>query len=220
MEIYDLAIEVTRKCNMSCEHCLRGSKQNIDIDLNYIDSLFNKVNYISNLSITGGEPSLSIKAINHIIKTIKKKKIVLGSFYIATNGKNIKPEFVLSAMELYLLCEEKESCSIQKSIDYYHEENEDESLLQALSFYSERNNRKGSLINQGKAKKHGLGQRENNKEEFEVDENRIIEGRIYLNALGKVIAGCDWSYKEQKQHTICDIKEFCIDKVLEYVNAN
>ena len=33
MEIYveSLVIEVTRRCNMRCEHCLRGDAQNLDI---------------------------------------------------------------------------------------------------------------------------------------------------------------------------------------------
>lgn len=33
MEIYVnyLAIEVTRRCNMKCNHCLRGDAQNLDI---------------------------------------------------------------------------------------------------------------------------------------------------------------------------------------------
>ena len=26
-------IEVTRRCNMSCPHCLRGDAQNVDMDL-------------------------------------------------------------------------------------------------------------------------------------------------------------------------------------------
>ena len=62
ISIQNLAIEVTRKCNIKCAHCLRGDSQNKDIDLKYIDILLDQVNYIGHFCPTGGEPSLNIKA--------------------------------------------------------------------------------------------------------------------------------------------------------------
>jgi len=33
------------------------------------------------------------------------------------------------------------------------------------------------------------------------------ESQIYLNCLGEIINGCDWSYENQKFHKICDVKD-------------
>ena len=33
-------IEVTRRCNMQCRHCLRGDAQNVDISNEIIDRFF------------------------------------------------------------------------------------------------------------------------------------------------------------------------------------
>lgn len=35
----NIVIEVTRKCNLACDHCFRGCAQNMNIKLEYIDKL-------------------------------------------------------------------------------------------------------------------------------------------------------------------------------------
>ena len=40
ISIDSLVLEITRRCNMSCEHCMRGEAQNIDMDLSIIDKIF------------------------------------------------------------------------------------------------------------------------------------------------------------------------------------
>lgn len=37
----NIAIEVTRKCNAKCSHCMRGESQNIDTTKEIIDSILN-----------------------------------------------------------------------------------------------------------------------------------------------------------------------------------
>lgn len=45
MEIYVnyLAIEVTRRCNMKCNHCLRGDAQNLDISTAVLSGIASSV---------------------------------------------------------------------------------------------------------------------------------------------------------------------------------
>ena len=70
IQLDSLVIEVTRRCQLKCEHCLRGNAQKRDMSRDYIKDLFKKVGYISNLTFTGGEPSL----VPHIIQMIRKKQ--------------------------------------------------------------------------------------------------------------------------------------------------
>ena len=61
LSIDNLIIEITRRCNMACAHCLRGDAQNIDIDPSYMLKLLrdNNIDYISMVTFTGGEPTLT-----------------------------------------------------------------------------------------------------------------------------------------------------------------
>lgn len=87
MRIYsanNVFIEVTRRCNMCCAHCLRGDAESIDIQEKYIDAFldnFEKGAYISSLTFTGGEISLNIPAIRYTLKAVKERGIAVGSFY-------------------------------------------------------------------------------------------------------------------------------------------
>lgn len=49
-----LTIEVTRRCNMACGHCLRGDAENIDLTNMDIDSVLDQTEAIGRLIVTGG----------------------------------------------------------------------------------------------------------------------------------------------------------------------
>lgn len=81
MYINNLIIEVTRKCNFSCAHCLRGEAQKREIDFAIIDAILdNDIEYISTVTFTGGEPSLNVPAINYFVDRCKKKALMLEIF--------------------------------------------------------------------------------------------------------------------------------------------
>lgn len=58
MYISDVAIELTGRCNLKCEHCLRGPAQRKDISRETLLAFFQAVDSIDTLTLTGGEPSL------------------------------------------------------------------------------------------------------------------------------------------------------------------
>lgn len=208
LTINSLIIETTRKCNLRCSHCLRGSIQNVNIDKRYIRTLLKQVDTIGNVTFTGGEPSLNVEALEYFVKVAKELKIDIGTFYIVTNGKNIKIDFIIAVLKLYDICWDKENCSLQVSNDLYHREHAeyDDSLLQGLAFYTKRNandNATYNLINEGRAKKlsgarfYDFTAEINVKEDFE-------EIEFYLNVNGQIINGCNWSYTNQKKYVIVE----------------
>ncbi|MBD5584080.1 MAG: radical SAM protein [Clostridia bacterium] len=83
---YELIIEVTRRCNMRCAHCLRGDAEDQDISFQVIDDTLRHFDQINTITFTGGEPSLNLQAIRHALTYCKRRKIPVGSFFIATNG--------------------------------------------------------------------------------------------------------------------------------------
>lgn len=90
--VSNVVIEITRRCNMCCAHCIRGDAENVDIQERYIDAFldsFDKGACISSIVFSGGEISLNIPAIRYILKAVKERNISVGSFYMVTNGKAV-----------------------------------------------------------------------------------------------------------------------------------
>jgi organic radical activating enzyme len=228
----DLIIEITRKCNMSCNHCLRGEPQNKDIDFKYIDTLLDKTREINCVVFTGGEPSLNPEAINYFVEGCEKRGIYLSHFFIATNTKEVTEKFLMSILKLYCYCDNKNFCMIGISNDQYHEIDENnKELLKAFKFaryrYTNRDDtekiyvRRGAeLINQGRYKENY-----NNGTDLELSPISIedesdgrIESNIYLNCNGNIINGCDWSYKNQNspKRIICHVDDLGIESIINY----
>ena len=86
LSINSLMIECTRRCNLSCKHCLRGDTQNLNMKPRHISALLKNVDYISSVTFTGGEPLLYPQAIDAFIQSVKEFNVDVGNFYIATNG--------------------------------------------------------------------------------------------------------------------------------------
>ena len=82
--IENLIIEVTRRCNIQCAHCLRGAAQNLDLKKESVDNLLNQVYSISGLTFSGGEPVLNVEIIEYIVDSIIKKDIPVYNFYQQT----------------------------------------------------------------------------------------------------------------------------------------
>ena len=160
----NVVIEITRRCNMCCAHCLRGDAEAVDIQEKYIDAFldsFANAGYISSLTFTGGEISLNIPAIRYTLNAVRERNISVGSFYMVTNGKAVDKmaELALASLEWWNYCDDKDdySCGLCISSDDFHEEipRESASILSGLRY--NRNDkvtdfRKQYLINEGRAK--------------------------------------------------------------------
>jgi len=235
ISVYELVIEVTRRCNMSCPHCLRGEQENIDMDIEYVDELFSKIDRVSILTLTGGEPSLVPDIIGKILDSANRNNVEISQFYLVTNGKKITPEFMQILLRMYMESYDNygpEMPLLQLSYDKYHEEIDGENirLLKGLSFFSLKKSTLNDdfLVNQGNAVDNYPCYKELEPDEFvlQYDDSEIFveEGIIYLNCNGWLIKGCDWSYESQddEEHEcrICPVSEFSIEKLktLEYAN--
>jgi len=234
MNIDDLIIEVTRRCNMKCKHCLRGNAQNLDIKDEYLDSLFSKLDYVSTIVITGGEPSLVPDRIDKIVEFAKKYDVDINSFYIVTNGKKVSDEFLISVIKLYCYCNDNEVSGLELSNDNYHEEISLENLwrLNAFKFFrnkfEEKRHYYRSVVNQGRARKIDYVEKREEDTTFSrtttIDDlvyNETITSDVatYLNCKGNIVHGCDWSYRsqDQKKNIICKVEDLSIDVVREYL---
>ena len=183
-----LVIELTRKCNAECDHCLRGKAESVDLDPKYLDNLFSKVDYVSTLTFTGGEPSLVPHLIEAALDSAEIHGVDVGNFYIATNAILVSPEFLSAIMHAYLFCTNNEISQVNWSNDQFHPETDETRKLEVFRFAEakfENDNYDyphNSIINEGRGADWGPG-RPVRREEFTVDSEyqRIEEGTVYLN---------------------------------------
>ena len=57
--IENLYLELTRKCNLKCAHCLNGDAQNVSMPKEVMDKLFNEIALIGMVNLSGGEVQLA-----------------------------------------------------------------------------------------------------------------------------------------------------------------
>ena len=126
IKLDSLALEVTRRCNMNCPHCLRGNAQNITLSKEIIDRVFESVSNCNILLLTGGEPLLELDIIEYIVEKIIKNKWDVKEIQLVTNG-SVRNERILQLLEKCAKTvwfkvsndDFHESRDIQKTIDFY-----------------------------------------------------------------------------------------------------
>ncbi|WP_221412229.1 radical SAM protein [Dysgonomonas sp. 25] len=212
-----MSIEITRRCNMSCRHCMRGAAQNIDIKPEYIINILRYVKEIGYLNLTGGEPSMNIETIKFILLQLKRRKIPVREFQIITNGSktSMSDDFIAICSKLYDYQDEDSNpaeldCMLEMSNDCYHDDTHRKTVYDKLSrypFFSNRyrvNNPEGvPLIKQGRSQ---IGY-EPIKNDISLYEDEVSD-YLYLNAHGYLISAGDLSYRNQEKHHICHSMDF------------
>lgn len=215
-----LVLEVTRKCNMVCEHCLRGDAQNLDMSKEIVNRLLGKTKSITSLLITGGEPVLNDELIEYIVDELLQRKIPVDNFYVATNGVIVSKRTAKALLRLHgITTNYEENNGFEVSIDDYHEKLSHNSfgVYKKLPFFGLRENiyKERGLLNMGKAHDNGIGNREISDEVLDVScygDSTYVQGLVYVNAKGDVLCGGDYSYSEQENRMIGNVAN---DMVLE-----
>lgn len=219
-----LVVEGTRKCNMKCPHCLRGNAQRVDMDTRVADIVTRQLSSIYCITFTGGEPSLNTKIIREFQYGFMFNDCSVNRFWVTTNARFYKEDFVDALTDLYSICDERDECCLTISGDQYHfcQSRKAVDKYSELDFFSDermRMLRDDAIINEGYAKKNQFGVRElipNRRitEYNQCDDTLLISDMIYINALGDVLLDCDMSYQTQKKHTLGNIFKEPIKDIL------
>lgn len=236
---YNAIFEVTRRCNLSCEHCLRGDAQNLDMTKETVDKVLDHIESICGLTLSGGEPTLNIPIIRYIFSEIRRREISLGSFYVVTNGLVNQMELAQVLLENIPYCYEPDMCGVSISMDIFHDNKEAlHSPLRYLSF-SNKDKESGDyfggrgIIRRGRAASNVFnGGRtddptidfEGNAEYDESCDCICLDGEFYVSAAGEICADCDLSYEMMNDYfvtTVDALPQFIEElKVEEEESAN
>lgn len=221
----NLMLEVTRRCNMRCNHCMRGEARDTDMESSVIQKIFAGTREIKCLSLTGGEPSLSPETIEYICYYARHNYCRIGSFFCATNAKEYSEAFVKAMNELYGLCTDKEDCVLTISIDQFHNDQDPKALAEyrKLPYYKPTKEkgfiRKADILSEGRAQKLGLGRFTvpHSERFYELNIKGFfleVGDRVYINALGDVLANADMSYEHQNEMRLGNVAYRPMDEIL------
>lgn len=223
LEINELMIEVTRRCNMRCSHCLRGEARKEDLNIGLFDEFLDAVASIGCLVFGGGEPSLVPNVMIDILKLVKAKSIPVYRFYIVTNGKKVSKSFINAIMQWYEYIDEDDYYDemppmLTLSQDKFHEQipEKNKKKLRIFSFFSEDEHRTDfdriPVQNLGRAKNLTNQKKRDPRCSLDIHaeryDNKIsISDIISFTVDGYVVPDCDYEYEEVENIAIANIKE-------------
>ena len=82
----NIMLEITRRCNLKCEHCMRGDAQNLDMSGEIMEKLFSQVDSVFQISLTGGEPFIAPDVIEKMVAIIIARKVKVWRCTTVENG--------------------------------------------------------------------------------------------------------------------------------------
>lgn len=86
--ISNFNIELTRKCNLKCDFCARGTAQNLTTTKEIVDKTLDEVQdiFIQSLQFSGGEFSLAPEMFEYVTEGIIKRQLKIYAISIFSNG--------------------------------------------------------------------------------------------------------------------------------------
>ena len=101
----ELALEITRRCPLNCEHCMKGDSQEREMSRQVMEDFFEHVMGIRCLSLASGETTLAVYKIKMLNECLRKYKPTVEKVFIYTNGTNITDEYIneLKLLQQYVV---------------------------------------------------------------------------------------------------------------------
>lgn len=122
INIQNLTLIITEKCNLDCAHCLRGQKSAKCMSNDVIEATLKQVAYINELTISGGEVLLALDRIEKIITYILENNVIVRYLSFVINGTIYSHDF-LSLLNYYNKnTNYTRSVAFNISNDIYHKE--------------------------------------------------------------------------------------------------
>lgn len=94
MMVNVLGMIATEKCNLECEHCLRGCRTNKKMSDEVIEATLSNFDYIETLAICGGEVTLALDVVEKILDYVIKNQIIVGEITYTINGTIYSKSFL------------------------------------------------------------------------------------------------------------------------------
>lgn len=144
-KLNSLSVEITRKCNFQCRHCMRGQAQDVTITPRIIDRLFEQIEDVKGMiGLTGGEVLLEMDMVEYFCNKLIESNWNPAHLQIGTNGTIVSENERLIDLLCKVNKERNINCSIFVSDDIFHAEfDKDNIRFQTLHFFEDELKRRG-----------------------------------------------------------------------------
>lgn len=132
MKCRHLAIEITRKCNKNCAHCMRGESQNLSITPLIIDKIFENIEDCGMMSLMGGETLLETQLIDYLVDKIINNWNT-HHIQLTTNG-TIRDKTIIDILKKFCESGTNKEALLIISNDEFHNQNDSK---ETYNFYNE-----------------------------------------------------------------------------------
>lgn len=132
-KFHELALEITRRCNKKCAHCLRGEAQNITMTHDMIDKIIDDVEDVTRLVLFSGEVLLEIDTIDYLVQKILSSHWTTRYIELTTNG-TICDKRIVDLLESFCIRRDGNYAVIRVSNDQFHNPEE---YKKAYAFYEQ-----------------------------------------------------------------------------------
>jgi hypothetical protein len=215
INVYELVLELTRWCNMQCNHCIRGARQRHRMSLEVMQKTLRAFDRIDTITFSGGEPFLAVDLMRAALDECRWHSMNVGNVFIATNGSVINGKVKEIIKDWLQYTSDGELNCIRISTDQFHdpinkwpwEELKDELIeYMGLKVYFEylKPSDTRAVIDDGFAKSNGIGNRPI-RSDIEIgtwgkdNENVNLHGALYVNVYGDMFSTCGISYRSQAE---------------------
>lgn len=194
-----LGIEITRRCNLTCSHCIRGSAEALDINPEYIANVFKQTDFIDTLYISGGEPLLVPDLLITLADLIKTETSVRYIFMYS--NATLVSDNILTALDTL---NHTTKFKVSYSADRFHPK-PNPTVIEALSSVCKvkiawENCTEKHMKAIGSASKLPLA-----KPKHSISfnwTNNLFNSGMYLNVLGNLVISGDLSYTLQNEPSL------------------
>lgn len=132
LKIKGLGIEITRKCNRKCKHCLKGEAQDVTISKEIIDKIFTDVQECEEIILFGGEPLLEMDSIEYMVDKIIENNCTTDKIQLTTNA-TIRDQRICNILKKFCQSAENRFALLRISNDSFHNIND---VKPTLDFYN------------------------------------------------------------------------------------
>lgn len=219
IEINAFGIEVTRKCNMQCDFCMRGKSQNIEITSDVMNNIFDSLSKFEKISIgtinlTGGEPFLAPEKVVKIINELMKRNINISWLTITTNG-SIFDENIIHALNL-MNEYAKFGVTLRISADPHHIINKDklntniEKIKEVFKGKLEIQVDVPFLLPSGYENNNNTPPKYNEFISY-YDGEKVYVPLLFITSKGTITDTCDYSYEQVDKFNFGSIDKITLD---------
>ena len=123
-EIGTVFVELTRKCNMNCPHCMRGEARRTEMSGRVMRALVDKLRgkSVGTVCLGGGESTLAPALVSKLWKMLVSAGVYPSMFSVVTNGKAMPPAFMNAVAKIQRHAEVNVMASFDDCHDHVDED--------------------------------------------------------------------------------------------------